>query len=59
MSDLNTTYEFEAAVQRHTACLERFGEDDPRTQEAAYLCMVLMPDSMFRELMEAAHAQRH
>lgn len=52
-------HEFEAAVQAHMDCLERFGEDDPRTQAAAHLCMALMPDSMFRELMEIAHAQCH
>lgn len=53
------SHEFEAAVQLHMDCLERFGEDDPRTQAAAHLCMVLMPDSMFLELMEVANAQRH
>lgn len=48
---------FTAAVQRHEALLAEFGEDDPRTEEAAHLCLLLMPDAMFKELMEIGSAK--
>lgn len=58
MSD-SPSPEFLLAVQRHQACLAEFGEDDPRTVEAAHRCMLLMPEPMFRELMEIGEAPRH
>lgn len=51
--------EFAAAVARHEQCLAEFGENDPRTLEAAYWCLILMPRTMFNELQEIANAQRH
>ena len=51
--------EFQAAVERHKACLAAFGEDDPRTIEAAYWCLLQMPWQMFFELQEIANAPRH
>lgn len=50
---------FQLAVIEHARCLELYGEDDPRSIEAAHRCMLLMPEPMFRELMEIGEAPRH
>lgn len=51
--------ELAAAIEHHRLCLEQFGEDDPRSIEAALRCMLLLPDQAFRELQEIANAVGH
>lgn len=50
---------FKAAVHRHAAALEQFGEDDRRTMEAMLLVMLQAPAWLFAEMEEISHAPRH
>lgn len=47
---------FQRAVDAHTAALEQFGEDDPRSIEAGLLALSLAPDELFNEVQEIAQA---
>jgi hypothetical protein len=42
---------FRLAVIEHARCLECYGEADPRTEQAAQLCLLLMPEEMFSDLL--------
>lgn len=59
MTDAKLPPDLAAAIEHHRLCLEQFGEEDPRSIEAALRCMLLLPEQAHRELMEIAHAQHH
>lgn len=50
---------FQRAVDAHTAALEQFGEDDPRSIEAGLRALALAPDELFSEIEELARSTIH
>ena len=49
----------EAAIRDHQLALAMYGEDDPRSINALLVLMLTVPDDVFRELEELAHATKH